>query len=56
MRRVQWEGQPTTDRLKIMDKEKVKTIGTWIFKIAAAGFLIHLMWKVIYTQHMWLNS
>ena len=39
-----------------MDKEKLKTLGTWVFKIAAAGFLIHLMWKVIYTQHMWLNS
>ncbi len=39
-----------------MDMEKLKTIGIWVFKIAAAAFLIHIAWRVIYTQHMWLNS
>lgn len=56
MRPVNGRGSRQRIDWKTMDKEKLKTIGTWIFKIAAAGFLIHLMWKVIYTQHMWLNS
>ena len=34
-----------------MDIEKLKNIGIWIFKIAFCAVMLHIVYKVVLTQH-----